>query len=96
MMTVDEIKALMSAEVEEGVEDNRLDNVYGELSERDEKISELENKVIELTTKVSEMADANAKLVEQIKYAEPEVKDEEPKEPEFEFADFEKIYEEED
>jgi len=90
MMTVDEIKALMSAEVEEGVEDNRLDNVYTELSERDEKISELENKVIELTTKVSDMADANAKLVEQIKYVEPEG---EKEEDDIEFADLENLYE---
>lgn len=92
MMTVDEIKALMSAELEEGVEDNRLDNVYGELSERDEKISELENKVIELTSKVSDMADTNAKLVEQIKYVEPEG-EKEKEEDDIEFADLENLYE---
>lgn len=95
MRSVDEIKAIMSAELEEGAEDNRLEEVYGELAERDGKIGELEEKVIELTSKVSDMADANAKLVEQIKYVEPEVEEEE-KEPEVEFADFSEIFKEED
>ena len=96
MRSVEEIKALMSAELEEGAEDNRIDEVYAELAERDGKIGELENQVIELTSKVSDMAETNAKLVEQIKYTEPEDKEEEEKEPEIEFADFSKIYEEED
>lgn len=87
MMTVDEIKALMSAELEEGAEDNRIENVYSELDERDAKIGELTDKVTELTAKVSEIADANAKLVEQIKYVEPE-KEPENDEPEVEFVDF--------
>lgn len=94
MMSVDEIKNLMSQELEEGAEDNRMDNVYDELSQRDTKIGELETKVIELTSKVSNMVETNAKLVEQIKYAEPQ-KEPENKEPEVEFADFENMYKEE-
>lgn len=94
-MTIDEIKAVMATEPEEGVEDNRLESVYSEIAERDGKIDELENRVVELTNKVSEMAETNAKLAETIKYVEPEVEEEE-KEPEVEFADFSKIYEEEE
>lgn len=93
MMTVDEIKALMSAELEEGAEDNRIENVYAELDERDAKIGELTDKVTELTAKVSEIADANAKLVEKIKYVAPE-KEPENDEPEIEFADFTDIFKE--
>lgn len=94
MMSIDEIKALMSAEVEEGAEDNRIDNVYSEISERDDKIGSLEEKVIELTNKVSEMAETNSKLAEQLAYVEPEKVEENDDEPVVEFADFSNIYEE--
>lgn len=93
MMSIDEIKALMSAELEEGAEDNRIDSVYAELDERDAKIGELEGKVIELTNKVSDLADTNSKLAEQIAYVAPEVVEDE-KEPEVEFADFSEILKE--
>lgn len=93
-MTIEEIKALMNTEPAEGEEDKRLDSVYGEIAERDSKIDELENKVVELTNKVSDMANTNAKLAEQLAYVEPE-KEPEVSEPEVEFADFSKIYEEE-
>lgn len=93
-MTIEEIKALMSVQPEEGAEDTRLDSVYSEIGDRDSKIADLESKVVDLTTKISEMADTNAKLAEQLAYVEPD-KEPEEKEPETEFADFSKIYEEE-
>lgn len=92
-MTIEEIKALMSKELEEGEEDNRLDDVYSEIETRDGKITELETKITELTNKVSELVGTNAKLAETIKYVEPEVEDK-PEEPEVEFADFNNIYKE--
>lgn len=92
-MTVDEIKALMTSELEEGAEDNRLDTVYAEVADRDAKIDELTNQVVELTDKVSSLADTNAKLVEQIKYVEPEKEEPEEVKDEFEFEDLSTIYE---
>lgn len=92
-MTIEEIKALMSVQPEEGAEDTRLDSVYAEIGERDNKITDLENKVVDLTSKISEMADTNAKLAEQLAYVEPEKKPEE-EEPKTEFADFSSMYEE--
>ena len=94
-MTIDEIKSLMAVEPEEGVEDTRMDNVYSEIEDRDNKISELEGKIVELTNKVSDMAETNAKLAETIKYVEPEA-DEGEEEPEVEFADFSDIFKEDE
>lgn len=101
-MTVEEIKALMSKELEEGEEDNRLESVYAELSDRDNKLTEsstkiadLEGKIADLTNKVSDLVKTNAKLAETVKYVEPEVQ-EEDKEPEVEIADFSKMYETEE
>ena len=94
-MTIEEIKSLMSKELEEGEEDNRLDDVYSEIETRDGKITELETKVTELTNKVSELVGTNAKLAETIKYVEPEA-DEGEEEPEVEFADFSDIFKEEE
>ena len=91
-MKVEEIKAMLGIEPAEGEEDTRVDRVISEIEERDAQIKEAEDKIIELTAKVSEMAEANAKLVEQIKYVEPEKNDEDKTEDEeFEFADFSEI-----
>lgn len=93
-MTVDEIKAMMSEELAEDVEDTRMDSVYSEISDRDSKIDELTSTVQEMTDKIASLTETNAKLVEQIKYVEPEEKEPEEKEPEYEFEDFSSMYEE--
>lgn len=94
-MNIDEIKAIMSTEPAEGEEDNRIERVIAEIEDRDAQIAEANDKIISLTNKVTEMVDTNAKLVEQIKYVEPDDSDEkDPDEEEIEFADFSKIYEE--
>lgn len=93
-MTIEEIKALMSAELEEGAEDNRLDQVYGEITERDAKVEELTAQVSEMTEKIAGLVETNAKLVEQLKYVEPEKEEEEEKEPETIFEDLSSFYEE--
>ena len=92
-MKVEEIRAMLGIEPAEGEEDTRVDRVIAEIEARDAQIKEAEDKIIELTTKVSEMAEANAKLVEQIKYVEPEKNDDEDKteDEEFEFADLSEI-----
>lgn len=95
-MTIDEIKAVVNSEVEEGVEDTRMETVYSEIADRDNKISELEGSIAELTDKVSSLVETNSKLAETIKYVEPEKEEEEEKEPEVEFADFSTILKEED
>lgn len=93
-MNYDEIKAMLGVEPAEGEEDTRVERVLAEIEARDLQVKDAQDKIIELTNKVSELAEANAKLVEQIKYVEPEEKDEETEETEVEFADLENIYEE--
>lgn len=94
-MTIEEIKAIMNAEVVEGEVDDRLDKVYAEIEERDYKLKEKDDQIVELTAKVADLADTNAKLAEKIAYVEPEkVEEVDDETEEIEFADLENLYEE--
>lgn len=104
MFTIDEIKAKLASSDEEGADKASIyDEVLSDITETYNKISEMEQaktetdqKLTELSDKANELTRTNLKLLDKIKYVEPDKNDEpENKGDEPEIADLSTWYEEE-
>lgn len=104
MLTIDEIKTKLNASDADGADKASIyDEVLSDISETYTRIAEMEKskaesdaKLTELSDKANELTQTNLKLLDKIKYVEPDKEEPEDKgEPEAEIADLSNWYEEE-
>lgn len=92
-MTFEELKNTLLTSHDEGVDSSAAyDSILTEVSEMYTKMNESERKVEDLTNRVAQLTDSNFKLLEKVRYMEPE-ESKEP-EPEPEEITIEKLFEE--
>ena len=104
MLTIDEIKAKLAASDEEGADKATIyDEVLSDIADTYNKITEMEKAKAETDTKLSELSDkaneltqTNLKLLDKIKYVEPDKEThDDDKKDEVEIADLSTWYDEE-
>lgn len=104
MLTIDEIKAKLASSDEEGADKasiydeilNDIAETYTALKAAQDGKAEADEKITSLSDKANELTQTNLKLLDKIKYVEPDKQEPETdKEDDVEIADLSTWYEEE-